>query len=172
MSAVLTYHVRAGQLSAVAAGKVFHLPTHKDPSRVASWEKVQELRSGKYTLWDHCFEQPDRHAPSVPSLSGSMPAGIVIQRLNLRSASPGVRKLELYDWPGEYAQRFDGVGSRPGVQHNHPGPAVYVGDRQAGVYIHGWPPCNLKRCVVVLRQWDDLIQAVASEAELSFAIVF
>jgi hypothetical protein len=50
MSAVLTYHVRAGQLGAVAAGKAFHLPTHKDPSRVVAWEKVQELRSGKYTL--------------------------------------------------------------------------------------------------------------------------
>ena len=26
--------------------------------RIHSWEKSQEIRSGKYTLWDHCFELP------------------------------------------------------------------------------------------------------------------
>ena len=170
MSAVLTYHVRAGQLGAVAAGKVFHLPTHQDPSRIVAWEKVQELKSGKYTLWDHCFEPPDQHAGRLDSLTGGMPAQTVIQRVSLVSRSP--EKLGSYDWPGEYAQRFDGADNRPGVQHNHPGSAVYVGNRQAGVYIHGWPPCTLKRCIVVLHQWDDMRSAIASEAELSFAIVF
>ena len=29
--------------------------------RVAVWEKGQELRSGKFTLWDHCFELPHKH---------------------------------------------------------------------------------------------------------------
>jgi hypothetical protein len=101
-----------------------------------------------------------------------MSAKTVIQRLSLGTASPGVIQRGLYDWPGEYAQRFDGVDNQPGARHNHPGSAVYVGDRRAGVYIHGWPPCNLKPCVVVLRQWDDLMRAVASEAELSFAVVF
>ena len=28
---------------------------------VFQWEKAQELRSGKYTLWDHCFELPHEH---------------------------------------------------------------------------------------------------------------
>ena len=168
MSAVLTYHVRAGQLSAVAVGRVFHLPTHSDPSRVLTWEKAQELRPGKHTLWDHCFEPPPEQRRSLQSLTHG--AETVIQRLSLGTASPGAAQLGLYDWPGEYAQRFDGIDNQP--RHNHPGSAVYVGDRRQGVYIHGWPPCNLKRCVVVLRQWDDLMRAVASEAELSFAIVF
>ena len=172
MSAVLTYQVRTGQLNVVAAGKVFHVPTHQDASRVVTWEKVQELRAGRHTLWDHCFEPARPHARRPQSLTDGMPAGTVIHRLSLGSGSSGAGKLELYDWPGEYAQRFDGVDNRPGAPHNHPGSAVYVGERQAGVYIHGWPPCNLKRCVVVLRQWDDLIRAIASEAELSFAIVF
>src|SRR5262245_7743262 len=26
--------------------------------RISEWQKVQELRSGKVTLWDHCFELP------------------------------------------------------------------------------------------------------------------
>jgi hypothetical protein len=94
----------------------------------------------------------------------------VIQRVTLIGKSP--QELGSYDWPGEYAQRFDGPDNRPRVPHNHPGSAVYVGDRKAGLYIHGWPPCNLKPCIVVLHQWDDLRRAIASEAELSFAIVF
>src|SRR5215467_274851 len=30
-------------------------------TRVKQWEKTQELRSGEYTLWDHCFELPHNH---------------------------------------------------------------------------------------------------------------
>jgi type VI secretion system secreted protein VgrG len=29
--------------------------------RITSWEKTQELRSGEYTLWDHCFELRQRY---------------------------------------------------------------------------------------------------------------
>ena len=171
MSAVLTYHVRAGHLSAFAAGRIFDLPTHKVSSRVASWEKVQELRPGKHTLWDHCFEPPQQRTRGLQSFAAHrMSAATVIQRVNLGSASTNAAQLGVFDWPGAYAQRFDGVDNRPGGQHNHPGSAICVGDRRAGIYIHGWPPCNLQRCVVVLPQWDDLMRAVASEAELSFAI--
>src|SRR5262249_55102518 len=28
----------------------------RDEDRIYEWEKAQELRSGKYTLWDHSFE--------------------------------------------------------------------------------------------------------------------
>ena len=168
MSAVLTYHVRAGQLTALAAGRVFHLPTHKDPSRVTTWEKVQELRSGKHTIWDHCVEPTRGFKP----LRHGMPAQTVTERLNLGAASPLAVRVGLYDWPGEYAQRFDGVDNRPGAYHHHSGSAVHIGDRHTGIYVHGWPPCNLKRCVVVLAHWDDFQQAVASEAQLSFAIEF
>ena len=168
MSAALTYHVRAGQLSALAAGRVFQVPTHQDPTRILTWEKPQELKAGKYTLWDHCFEATGQPLPGPPLLPGGAGAGSVIHRLNLTGTSSSAGKLEVYDWPGEFAQRFDG----PAVPHRHPGPAVRVGDRRAGLYIHGSPVCNLKQCVVVLRQWDELIRAIASEAELSFAVVF
>src|SRR6266851_1356361 len=33
----------------------------REDMRILQWEKVQELRSGKYTLWDHCFELPHKH---------------------------------------------------------------------------------------------------------------
>ena len=33
----------------------------RDEDRITSWEKAQELTSGKVTLWDHCFELPHKH---------------------------------------------------------------------------------------------------------------
>ena len=170
MGAVLTYHVRAGQLSATATGQAFYVPTHKDPSQVAAWEKLQELRAGKHTLWDHCFEPPPQD-PGGLRLLAQLPAGPTIQRLSSETAIRGATQLGLYDWPGKYAQRIDGVDNRQAVQHRHPGSVIYVGDRQAGIFIHGWPPCHPKLCVVVLQRWDELMRVIASEAELSFAIV-
>src|SRR5262249_994754 len=32
--------------------------TTVDEDRVTEWEKVQDLRSSKFLLWDHCFELP------------------------------------------------------------------------------------------------------------------
>jgi type VI secretion system secreted protein VgrG len=33
----------------------------REKFRIHEWHKAQELRSGKYTLWDHCFELPHKH---------------------------------------------------------------------------------------------------------------
>ena len=33
----------------------------RNDMRITAWEKSQELRSGEYTLWDHCFELPGKH---------------------------------------------------------------------------------------------------------------
>jgi type VI secretion system secreted protein VgrG len=80
--------------------------------RVLSWEKTQELRSGECTLWDHCFELPGNHLEAQEKTIGSVPVGKVVHKLNLAND-----KLEIYDYPGCYAQRFDGIdpsgGNRP-----------------------------------------------------------
>jgi type VI secretion system secreted protein VgrG len=85
----------------------------RDDDRIADWEKVQELRSGKYTLWDHCFELPHKHLDADKTILPAVQAGKVSHKLTAGDNA----KLELYDWPGEYAQRFDGVdkggGDRP-----------------------------------------------------------
>lgn len=83
-------------------------------SVLVDWHKRQELRSGRTTLWDHTFEIPhDSLAASVPT-QGKTKAGSAVHEL----AVPANAALEVYDWPGEYAQRFDGVppggGERPG----------------------------------------------------------
>jgi type VI secretion system secreted protein VgrG len=89
---------------------------HED--RISSWEKVQEWRSGKYTLWDHSFELPHKHLETEKLIQDSVTVGKVSHKLKVS----GNDKFEIYDWPGEYAQRFDGVdpggGERPGdLQH-------------------------------------------------------
>jgi type VI secretion system secreted protein VgrG len=90
----------------------------RDEARIVSWQKSQELRSGKYTLWDHCFELPNRNLESQSSVTDSVTVGRVTHKLNVG----GNDKLEVYDFPGEYAQRFDGVdaggGDRPSDVQN------------------------------------------------------
>ncbi len=77
----------------------------RDDSRVAVWEKTQELRSGEYTLWDHSFELPGNHLEATEKTSSSINVGKVVHKLNIA----GNDQLETYDYPGGYAQRFDGV---------------------------------------------------------------
>ena len=73
--------------------------------RVHTWEKDQELKSGKYTLWDHSFELPHKHLEAEKTILESVQAGKVNHKLKLGASD----KLEIYDYPGEYAQRFDGI---------------------------------------------------------------
>ncbi len=73
--------------------------------RVNSWEKSQEIRSGKYTLWDQCFELPGHNLEAIKPTLDSVQVGTVSHTLKVA----GNDKLELYDFPGGYAQRFDGI---------------------------------------------------------------
>ena len=77
-----------------------------DEDRITSWQKTQELRSGRFTLRDHCFETPGKSLEATRSGIDSVAVGTVTHRLQVA----GNAKLEIYDYPGEYAQRFDGVG--------------------------------------------------------------
>jgi type VI secretion system secreted protein VgrG len=75
--------------------------------RVTAWEKVQEVRPHLYTLRDHCFQLPDQNLEAEQPTLVSVPVGKVSHKLNLL----GSEKLEVYDFPGGYAQRFDGIDS-------------------------------------------------------------
>ncbi len=86
---------------------------NRPEDRVFGWEKVQELRSGKVTLWDHSFELPHRHLEAGRAIQDSVKVGKTMHPMKL----PANNNLELYNYPGEYTQRFDGVnpggGKRP-----------------------------------------------------------
>jgi len=85
----------------------------RQEDRVIAWEKAQELRSSKVVLWDHCFELPHKHLDAESEIQGSVAAGKSTHMLKLGANA----KLRLYDFPGAYAQRFDGInpagGDRP-----------------------------------------------------------
>ena len=80
--------------------------TASSPDRVFEWEKTQELRSGKVTLRDHEFELPERRSRRRRRYRTASAPGRSLHRLALE----GTERLELYDYPGEWAERFDGVG--------------------------------------------------------------
>ena len=84
----------------------------RQEDRVNAWEKAQELRSSKVTLWDHCFELPHKHLEGEDQIQASVAAGKSSHKLKLGANA----KLELYDFPGAYAQRFDGVNKSGGDQ--------------------------------------------------------
>jgi type VI secretion system secreted protein VgrG len=79
---------------------------------IFAWEKTQELRSGKVTLRDHNFQLPEPVVEATATIQESVPVGTVEHRLRLDANEA----LELYDYPGGYAQRFDGVDPGGGEQ--------------------------------------------------------
>lgn len=78
----------------------------RDDERVTDWKKSQEIRSGRSTLWDYCFEMPERPLQATRQTVSSATAGTVAHSLQVG----GNDQLEIYDYPGTYAGRFDGIG--------------------------------------------------------------
>jgi type VI secretion system secreted protein VgrG len=120
----------------------------RDESRIWTFVKNQELRSGKYTLWDHCFELPHKHLEATQPITDSVQVGQVNHKMKVGNND----KLELYDFPGEYAQRFDGIdkggGEKPAdLQKIFVDNKRTVGIRMAqetvpGVFIEGTSNCR------------------------------
>lgn len=76
-----------------------------EEDRIYAWRKTQEIRSGKYTLRDYCFELPNSNLEERREIQSTVQAGGNSHSL---SAGGGSR-LEIYDHPGGYAGRYDGV---------------------------------------------------------------
>jgi type VI secretion system secreted protein VgrG len=74
--------------------------------RVTAWEKRQRLGSGKFVLKDYDFEMPDSALLATATVPASAAAGTVTHPLT----PGGSDAWEAYDFPGRFAQRFDGVG--------------------------------------------------------------
>jgi len=76
---------------------------HED--RIVRWQKSQELRSGKYRAWDHCFEMTGKNLEATEPIQSSVVAGTITHQLKVG----GNDQLEIYEYPGAYAQRYDGI---------------------------------------------------------------
>lgn len=84
----------------------------EDRKVIYSWKKTQNLTPGKVTLWDHSFELPHKHLEAQELVMETLTVGTETQKLKIG----GNDLLELYDFPGYYAQRFDGIATGGGEQ--------------------------------------------------------
>ena len=116
----------------------------RSEDRVFAWRKTQELRSGKVTLWDHCFELPHKHLEAEKTVQDSAKVGTASHKL----AVGGNSKMELYDWPAGHAERFDGV-DKGGA------------DNAAG--LAGIPAAGVRLATVLMQ--EETAAAVAVEGE-------
>ncbi len=73
--------------------------------RISTWTKEQTWGSGKYTLWDHHFQLPHKKLDAEQIVMDSVQAGKITHKLKLA----GNEQMEVYENPGRYAQRFDGI---------------------------------------------------------------
>jgi type VI secretion system secreted protein VgrG len=83
-----------------------------EEDRVFDWSKGQEIRSGKFTSWDHKFEMPTKHLEADKTIMDSVTVGTVTHKLKVANND----SLELYEYPGGYASRFDGINKSGGDQ--------------------------------------------------------
>jgi type VI secretion system secreted protein VgrG len=84
---------------------------HREEGSIHDWAKDQQMRSGKYTLRDYCFERPKASLEFTQEIQPEVTVGTITHSLNRINT-----RLEIYDFPGEYAQRFDGVQRAGGDQ--------------------------------------------------------
>ena len=79
----------------------------RSEARITDWKKRQEVRSGKYTLRDYCFAMPRKNLEAIKHPPESVQVGTVSHSLSV--ANNG--NLEIYEFPGGYAKRFDGINA-------------------------------------------------------------
>ena len=68
---------------------------------IRSWQVSNKLRAGKFTLRDFNFQLPTNNLETVQMS---------------RFSIGGNQQLEIYDYPGHYANRFDGIDAGGGAQ--------------------------------------------------------
>ncbi len=81
---------------------------HED--RIVRWQKSQELRSGKYRAWDHCFELTGKNLEATDTIQESLTVGTITHQMKVG----GNDAWEIYDFPGGYAERYDGIDKSGG----------------------------------------------------------
>jgi hypothetical protein len=149
----LTYRPREGVVFGDVAGRSIRLTTLQNQAaeRIHEWKKVQEIHPART-------------------------AGALGHKLTVAESTA----LEIYDYPGEYAQRFDGVGPgrADGGSSNHRQHARVVWVKftiktpfpGGGFHVHGPPPCGNSRCIVIAHEWDSLFNALKAARQVSIVV--
>ncbi len=77
----------------------------RDDVRIGVWAKTQRIAATNYQLWDHQFQLPGQTLEASQTLTTTVQAGSVSHTL----AAKGTETLGDFDYPGDYAHRFDGI---------------------------------------------------------------
>ncbi len=83
-----------------------------EEDRVYNWNKHQEIRSGKFTTWDHNFQIPEKKLDANKPILETVTAGETAHKLKVASND----NYEIYEFPGGYANRVDGISKAGGEQ--------------------------------------------------------
>jgi hypothetical protein len=151
MTAHLTYRPREGIVFGVVAGKPIRAATLRARTAMNMVALRAASRPGETahgTTWEH---QHDFRAGKWTILHAG---------------------LGVFDYPGEFAQRFDGVNPGGGSS-NHRQHARVVWVRSApsrGVPIHGPPACGNPSCIVIAQAWDSVFHALGGARHLSLVV--
>jgi hypothetical protein len=159
----LIYRPREAVVFGTVAGRTIRLATQHTQAGIDAWQAA--ARSGgtaaphHITPWEHQYE-------SRPGKWGTLGPRLTIAENSL---------LEVFDYPGEYAQRFDGVDKGGSANHRLHGRVVLVkstktGFPGGGICLHGPPSCGNPRCIVVAQQWESLYSALKAARQVSIVV--
>jgi type VI secretion system secreted protein VgrG len=82
----------------------------REEERISVFNKQQTWGSGKWTQWDHHFQLPHKKLDANQTVIDTVQSGKVSHKLKLA----GNENMEVYDNPGRYAQRFEGIDKSGG----------------------------------------------------------
>ena len=162
----LTYRPREGILFGTVAGRTIRLATLRNQPAIEmeTWRQAAQSAGARVMGW-----------PRLQEIRTGIPAGPVQHSLTVAENAA----LEIYDYPGAYAQRFDGVdpgGAAGGSNHPHHARVVWVklATRTrfpgGGFHLHGPPPCGNPRCIVIGQDWESLFHALKTTGRVSIAV--
>jgi type VI secretion system secreted protein VgrG len=87
----------------------------RNEARITSWTKTQRVMPTRVTLWDHSFELVGQNLQAQEAILPKVKVGTVDHQLPPTDSDP-----EVYDYPGAYAKRFDGVAPGGGDRSSDP----------------------------------------------------
>jgi hypothetical protein len=96
----------------------------------------------------------------------------------LALSAGGSAPLETFDYPGAYAQRFDGIekgGSQSSTHRSH-ARVIWIkltskpGFPAGGVCLHGLPACGSPACIVIVQSYDALFHALKAARQVSIVV--
>jgi hypothetical protein len=203
MADTLVYDLKGARLHGIVGGSLVSVPTYPASDRIYTWGKTQELRSGR-AAGGHFDADGGYVLTGVRHRAGHVDPG---RRIGLRGVGPVfagtfyVKPVShALDYPGGYAQRFDGdgtglmltegdpdnpviVGSPPSPQSPPPPPPPPSGPvpipypnlaaagGTSGLLIRPWPPSATGPVTIVaMAGWAQFMAAVRQTRQVSLVL--